>query len=69
MVGQCWSSVEDDGPTLAQHWVDVSRLLGGNYVGLGSRWCGPAGQPIADPDSHRFQYCRCMPRGRTGGTV
>ena len=25
---QCWASVVDGGPTLDQHWVDVSCLLG-----------------------------------------
>ena len=25
---QCWVSVVDGGPTLVQHWVDVSCLLG-----------------------------------------
>ena len=25
---QCWASVADDGPTLKQHWVKVSRWLG-----------------------------------------
>ena len=28
MLVQCWASVEDGGPTLNQHWVDVSCLLG-----------------------------------------
>ena len=26
MLGQCWASVYDAGPTLVQHWVDVSCL-------------------------------------------
>ena len=25
---QCWTNVEDDGPTLYQHWVNVSCLMG-----------------------------------------
>ena len=28
MLCQCWASVVDGGPTLAQHWVDVPCLLG-----------------------------------------
>ena len=28
MLVQCWASVVDGGPTLAQHWIDVSCLLG-----------------------------------------
>ena len=31
MLVQCWTSVCDAGPTLNQHWVSVSCLLGG--------WC------------------------------
>ena len=27
MLVQCWASVEDDGPTLYQHWLNVSCLL------------------------------------------
>ena len=23
MLGECWSSVADDGPTFTQHWLDV----------------------------------------------
>ena len=29
LVGQCWSSVYDAGPTLDQHWAKVSCMLGG----------------------------------------
>ena len=28
MLDQCWPTVYDVGPTLIQHWVNVSRLLG-----------------------------------------
>ena len=28
MLVQCWNDVVDGGPTLNQHWVNVSRLLG-----------------------------------------
>ena len=28
MLVQCWASVEDDGPTLYQHWLNVLCLLG-----------------------------------------
>ena len=28
MLDQCWPNVLDGGPTLAQHWIDVSCLLG-----------------------------------------
>ena len=27
MMDKCWASVEDGGPTLVQHWVDVSYLM------------------------------------------
>ena len=27
MLIQCWASVADDGPTLYQHWMNVSCLL------------------------------------------
>ena len=27
MLDKCWASVEDGGPTLVQHWVDVSYLM------------------------------------------
>ena len=27
MLAQCWSSVADDGPTLRQHWLNISCLL------------------------------------------
>ena len=33
MLAQCWPTVYDAGPTLDQHWVDVSCLLG--YATLG----------------------------------
>ena len=28
MLFQCWASVVDGGPTLKQHWVNASCLLG-----------------------------------------
>ena len=28
MLVYCWSSVEDDGPTVNQHWLDIFCLLG-----------------------------------------
>ena len=34
MLFQCWASVEDDGPTLKQHWVKVPCLLGMHYQPL-----------------------------------
>ena len=33
MLFQCWASVIDTGPTLKQHWVNASRLLGQLYPG------------------------------------
>ena len=27
-VGLCWAGVEDDGPTLTQHWANALCLLG-----------------------------------------
>ena len=34
MLGVCWTSVEDDGSTLTQHWANVSCLLGCVHVTL-----------------------------------
>ena len=31
MLGWCWPSVVDGGPTLAQHWVNVSCLMGAYF--------------------------------------
>ena len=33
MLFYCWAYVENDGPTLKQHWVNVSCLLG-MYKGM-----------------------------------
>ena len=33
MLFYCWADVKDDGPTLKQHWVNVSCLLG-MYIGM-----------------------------------
>ena len=33
MLFYCWADVEDGGPTLKQHWVNVSCLLG-MYIGM-----------------------------------
>ena len=30
MLFYCWASVADNGPTLKQHWLNVSCLLGHN---------------------------------------
>ena len=40
MVDQCWASVVDDdaGPALAQHWDDVSCLLGRTLALSSSLW-------------------------------
>ena len=35
---QCWASVEDAGPTLKEHWVNVPYLVGLNCVGVWWRW-------------------------------
>ena len=36
---QCWASVADAGPTLKQHWVNVSCLLGSEHTGdWGCHW-------------------------------
>ena len=37
MLAQCWPSVENAGPTLNQHWVNVSCLLGKRNRISGSR--------------------------------
>ena len=29
MLGQCWAAVPDGDPTLTQHWLNGSCLLGG----------------------------------------
>ena len=31
MLGHCWPSVEDAGPTMTHHCVNVSCLLGSSY--------------------------------------
>ena len=36
MLVQCWSIVYDAGPTLNQHWVDGSCLLGNSHLTLSS---------------------------------
>ena len=28
MLGECWGDVRDGGPTITQHWVNVSCWLG-----------------------------------------
>ena len=38
MLFQCWASVEDGGPALEQHWVNVLCLLG-NESGFSSPLC------------------------------
>ena len=33
MLGRCWASVEDGGPTMTQPWVNASCLLRGyDYI-------------------------------------
>ena len=32
MLFYCWPAVEDGGPTLKQHWIDVSYLMGGFHL-------------------------------------
>ena len=32
MMAQCWRTVRDAGPTLSQHWVNGSCLLGEDMV-------------------------------------
>ena len=32
MLGQCWADVVDGGPTLNQHWSNVSCLLGRQMI-------------------------------------
>ena len=32
MFFQCWADVEDGGPTLKQHWVNVSCFLDNVYL-------------------------------------
>ena len=32
MLFQCWSPVFDTGPTLKQHWVNASCLLGIDFI-------------------------------------
>ena len=32
MLSWCWPSVVDDGPTSTQHWLNVSCLLGSQFV-------------------------------------
>ena len=35
MLFQCWASVKDGGPTLKQHWVNTSCLMGRAYNAIG----------------------------------
>ena len=32
MLDQCWAGVVDGGPSLTQHWINVSCLLGGQFL-------------------------------------
>ena len=48
-LGYCWVDVADGGPTLTQHWVNVSCLLGG-LVSL-EAYCWPRLQADTDPMS------------------
>ena len=34
MLFYCWADIEDSGPTLKQHWVNVSCLPGYMYIGM-----------------------------------
>ena len=34
MLVQCWTSVVDGDPTLDQHWIDVSCLLGYHHLNV-----------------------------------
>ena len=34
MLIQCWATVNDAGPTVNQHWFNVSCLLGHLYVNV-----------------------------------
>ena len=40
MLFQCWDGVRDGGPTLKQHWVIVSRVLGSDWLSaqISSGW-------------------------------
>ena len=45
LLGQCWASVADDGPTLIQHWIDalcwrgvIINMMLGTML---HRWCVP----------------------------
>ena len=39
MLGWCWASVVDDGPTSAQHWANASCLLGYAIENLKCDYC------------------------------
>ena len=41
MFDQCWANVVDGGPTLVEHWVDVSWLLGDPHILVMRAQCTP----------------------------
>ena len=51
MLFLCWASVEDGGPTLKQHWVNASCLLGMGMTCLKME-VGSLGIIIMDTDSN-----------------
>ena len=46
ILDQCWTNVVDGGPTLVQHWIDVSCLLG-------PYWDDRYYNAVADPRSEK----------------
>ena len=38
MFGYCWASVSDAGPTVTEHWFNVSCLLGNIVKKRGGVW-------------------------------
>ena len=51
MLGQCWNDVVDGGPTLAQHWFNVSCLLRSPCVTL---YVAKFNSPVFNFDSMSF---------------
>ena len=52
MLGQCWPNVNDAGPTVAQHWLTSSCLLGASRS---KRQIGLWGMPLNGPYTPRGQ--------------
>ena len=67
LLVQCWTSVVDGGPTMDQHWFDVSCLLGSESETL-TQCCfnvGPSFAARANFDPTLGQSLVSLPREKT----